>query len=145
MRGALCVLAITLSADLGACLANDVPASVAEERDLRTYDDGGVYRLPGYIEDRQRLHEFIWNHWTQKRRGYVEVVFQGIDAGTQAYIFIEPSVDKRWGIAWYDIRYSALPGAIPGSPTSSPTIRTVEHCRGYLIFFDENDNLLRYL
>jgi len=124
--------------------ATDIPAAAAESRDLRGYDDGGVYRGFGYISDVRRLREFIWTHWTQKRRGYVEVVFQGTDAGTQAYVFIEP-VNGRWGVVWYDIQYSALPGSSPYPPVHYSTMVTLEHCRGSLVFFDAEDHILKFL
>src|SRR5437667_11525256 len=82
----------------GAAAATDIPAAVLERRDLRGYDDGGVYRASGYIvAEVQRLRDFIWTHWTQKRRGYVEIVFQDVDTGIKAYVYIEP-VNGRWGI-----------------------------------------------
>lgn len=128
-----------------ASAATEIPAAAAESRDLSRYEDGGVYRdHSGYIPDVQRLREFVWIHWKQKRRGYVEVVYAGTDFGTQAYIFIEP-VNGRWGVVWYDIQYSALPGSSPYPPLRYPTMVTLEHCRGSLIFFAAGDRILKFL
>ena len=125
--------------------AEPLPADFAQGRDLRAYEVGGVYRaMDSYIPDVQRLRKFVWTHWTQKRRGYVEIVFQGIDAGFHAYLFIEP-VNGRWGIVWCDVRYSAVGGPLDFPREYAPTIRGVERCRGSLVFFDEDDNIVKHL
>src|SRR5438477_8178501 len=102
------IAAILLAAS--AIAADKIPSEVMQGRDLRSYDDGGVYRTPvnkERVTDTERLRQFVWTHWTQKRRGYVEVVFQGTDSGTEAYLFIEP-MDGHWRIAWHDSYYSII-------------------------------------
>jgi hypothetical protein len=144
MKRAGCIILIILTAALASLPAHDIPASLAQGRDLSKYDDGGVYRQLAYSHNLQRLREFIWDHWTQKRRGFVEVLFEGVDAGTKAYLFIEP-MDGRWRIYWDEVQYSALSNAAPGPPICFPAVVTVERCRGYLIFFDVDDRIVKYL
>lgn len=90
-----------------------IPADIAQGRDLKAFEDGGVYRTP--IGQREvtgvsDVRRFIWTHWTQKRRGYVTVVQQGKDAGSDSYIFIEPSA-SGWHVEWRTRHYQALPHA----------------------------------
>ncbi len=123
------------------------PPAAAEGRDLRTYDDGGVYHAPVGVAqpaDVQRLRDFVWAHWTQKRRGFVEIIFQDLDSGIAAYLFIEPT-NGRWRISWREIYSSALSGSRPRPPVSYPTIVTVERCRRSLVFFDAEDHIVKYL
>jgi len=143
MKRVACIFGVTVLWAVALVAAHDIPPSLAQGRDLSKYDDGGVYRGHESIADVQRLREFIWAHWTQKRRGYVEVVSEGIDSGTAAYLFIEPT-DEGWGINWDEI-YSGFPGSNVMRPSSTPTIVTVERCRGYLIFFDAYDRIVKYL
>jgi len=113
MKRAAWIIAMSLfGAATGTPAAPQIPDAVVENRDLRAYEDGGVYRGFDHIDNVDRLRDFIWTHWTQKRRGYVEVVFQGMDARTQTYLFIEP-INDLWGIAWCDIPYSAF---LPSAP-----------------------------
>ena len=128
-----------------ALAADQIPTEAAQSRDLRAYDNGGIYRTAvetERVKDVERLRKFVWAHWTQRRRGYVTVAFQGIDAGTTAYLFIEP-VDGHWRIAWRDFYYSLSGTPLP--PRDYEDIVTVERCRGSLIFFDADDHIVRFL
>ena len=74
-----CVIAAIFVA-ASAAAADRIPPEVVQGRDLRSYDDGGVYRTPIGQREVVRVSEarrFVWTHWTQKRRGYVTVVQQG--------------------------------------------------------------------
>jgi hypothetical protein len=144
MHRVVYVIAVAIAA-ASAVAEEPIPTALAQGRDLHAYDDGGVYRATGgYIADVQRLREFVWSHWTKRQRAYVKVVFQGVDTGTEAYLFIEP-MDGHWRIYWDEIFYSALPGSSPLPPVFYPTIVTVERCRGSLIFFDADDRIVKYL
>ena len=130
-----------------AVLAIAASAAITKGRDLRLYAQGGIYRNPVNVDELtgiQRLRQFVWRHWTEKRRGCVEYVFQGTDAGSEHYFFIEP-VGDRWRIAWVEQYYSALPDQSPPPPQFHRDIVTVERCRGALIFFDAKDRVVTYL
>ena len=144
MRAAAVLPLILFAASVVA--ADKIPPEVMQGRNLTSYDDGGVYRTPvnkERVTDLERLRQFVWTHWTKKHRGYVEVVFQGTDSGTQAYLFIEP-VDGQWRIVWRDFYYSIISES-PVPPHRYRDIVTVERCRGSLIFFDADNQIVRYL
>jgi hypothetical protein len=138
---------VVFAAAVPAVASDRVPEAVAKKRDLRSYEYGGAYRTPVNVReltDIQRLRQFVLTHWTQKRRGYVEFVFQGTDAGSEHYVFIEP-VGDHWRIAWVDQYCFILPGYSPPPPQFHRDVVTVERCRGSLIFFDAKDRVVTYL
>ena len=118
-----------LLATAGCATARErIPAAVAQGRDLKAYEDGGMYRTPigqREVTGASDLRRFIWRHWTQKRRGYVLVLTQGKDAGSTSYVFIEPS-SSGWHIAWRSVPYSVLPHAPRWSPRDLRDIVAVE-------------------
>ena len=88
--------------------------SIASERDLRLYDQGGV--IDGYhslssihspaqkdhrkIEnDIEKARDFIWEHWQNKKRGYIRVTQDTVDHGWTTHFFIEPGIDGTWEIS----------------------------------------------
>jgi hypothetical protein len=90
-----------------------VAASVVSGRgrDLAQYDKGGVFDFPlyptsdaerkKYDRDNARLRQFVWSHWTQRRRGYVQVVHHGVEG--QSFVadhYIEPDSGGRWSMSW---------------------------------------------
>jgi hypothetical protein len=142
---ASCLIAVSLL--VGFTGNGQSVAEVAQGRDMRAYDDGGVYYqtlADEYIVDVERLREFVWSHWKKKQRGVVRVVHSDMDAGSTAYIFIE-AVNGKWHIAWRDVHYSALPDLRPYPPEDRREIVTVERCRGSLVFFDVQGHIVSYL
>jgi hypothetical protein len=138
---------LAMSLLIGSAAVAQSVAEVAQGRDMRAYDDGGVYRqtlADIYIVDVGRLREFVWSHWKKKQRGFVRVVHSDIDAGSAAYLFIE-AVNGKWHIAWRDVHYLAIPGSSPYPPEDRRDIVTVERCRGSLVFFDAHDHIVSYL
>lgn len=75
----------------------DKPKTVTSGRDLSAYDLGGSQgcgivlktELPKYNASLKNARDFIWNHWTDRRRGYVIVTMASDDAESDAHIFIE--------------------------------------------------------
>jgi hypothetical protein len=59
-----------------------------------------------YRCDESAVRDFIWTHLNKKKRGYIRFVYQGIDAGSQEHIFIEPDEDKVWRVTWWTVQYS---------------------------------------
>lgn len=74
------------------------------DRDLSLYDNGGAYtlRLPRPdSEERKRIAEirdFLWQHWKQRRLGYIDVTNYGIE-GQKAMSRYTVEASKR-GV-WY--------------------------------------------
>jgi hypothetical protein len=135
-RACRVIAAIFVAASVAA--SERIPSEVAQGRDLRSYEDGGVYRTP--IGQRQvvgvsEARRFIWTHWTQKRRGYVTVVQQGKDAGSDSYIFIEPS-PSGWHVLWRTRHYQALPHAPVYPVKDLPDIVGVARHGEQLLFRD---------
>src|SRR5437899_6917316 len=69
-----------------------------ENRDLSAYSFGGHLgcKTPLIRESRRcqsslrNARDFIWNHWRDKKRGYLVVTTTSADAASDVHIFIEP-------------------------------------------------------
>jgi hypothetical protein len=121
--------------------AADISSMIGQSRDLRYYDDGGLYtqsKGDQHIIAVQKLREFIWTHWSQKRPGYVQFMYRG----TNTFLFIEAHGD-RWHIAWRDVQ--VLPGAPPSPAVDARDIVAVEQRDGSLVFLDADGKIVRYL
>ncbi len=113
-------------------------ATLAEGRDVRQYDQGGHFDCrrwtPAAIDNGQEnerrissaietARNFIWERWQNKKRGYVRLTFDSVDAAGTSHIFIEPDENGKWQIVWRIARWhSSLPSVID----TLPTIRRVE-------------------
>jgi hypothetical protein len=81
---------------------------IAQGRDLSIYDAGGHldcgHTAHRELFDRVRCiaeaRSFIWEHWRLRRRGYLRLSQDGVDAHATAHIFIEPDSQGVWRIAW---------------------------------------------
>ena len=79
---------------------------IAAGRDLKLYDDGGTFSSKlsdhGAIPRIKELRDFLWSHWSQKkRRGYVRLETSDVDGDTTtiSHIFVEPSNSGEWHVA----------------------------------------------
>jgi hypothetical protein len=127
---------------------------VAASRQLYLYDDGGhadlrywARTLDGkdaesiFLEQRQariRAREFIWSHWESRRRGYIRLTWDSVDAVSTSHIFIEPIESGTWRVAWRIVRGT---GVIHDRPDSMRVERGA--CDGkdgscILMFVDRN-------
>ncbi len=134
----LATLAVTIAnaADPGRTQWNHAPtqAEIAAGRQLNLYDDGGDFSSKmsdhGAIPRISELREFVWAHWTQKKRGYIRLSMSYIDTTTTWHVFIEPAKTGAWHIAvlrflhWY-----ATPGASRWEAIDVPEILAVERAR----------------
>jgi hypothetical protein len=83
-------------------------ADIAQARDMSLYDDGGHFdcRQHSFSDtsprncDLPKTRDFIWQHWQQKRRGYIRVTVDSVDTMSTSHIFIEPHDHGRWHVAW---------------------------------------------
>jgi hypothetical protein len=48
----------------------------------------------------RRARNFIWNHWREKRRGYVVVRRTSADSASDIYMYIEPDDVGAWRVVW---------------------------------------------
>jgi hypothetical protein len=103
-------------------------------RNMSLYEDGGHFDCRGVTlvalkkpnEERTRIasamkraRTFIWEHWQLKKRGYVRLTFNSVDATSTSHIFIEPDSDGVWQVTWRIVRHN-------DELDDVPTIRAVE-------------------
>jgi hypothetical protein len=116
---AIFVVAVSLaSANALAAALRDLDHAPSQEeiaagRDLKLYDDGGTFSSKisdhGAIPRISELRDFLWSHWSRKRRGYVRLEFSDVDGDstTISHIFVEPTDSGEWHVAvlqfvhWY--------------------------------------------
>src|SRR5262245_14362817 len=92
------------------------PLTVTAGRNLSQYDLGGRQgcgmvaksEVQRCEDSMKTARDFIWSHWHDRRRGYVIVKLTGIDAESDAHIFIEPDETGTWHIAWTGERIFAI-------------------------------------
>jgi hypothetical protein len=96
--------------------------AIAETRNLSLYDDAGhfdcrrftgeaTYKRPK--EEKARIasamgtaRAFIWEHWQSKKRGYIRITFNSVDATSTSHIFIEPDSSSVWQVTWRIVRHN---------------------------------------
>lgn len=98
--------------DRGELISKDI----LEKRDISLYDQGGHFDCHGWdkgpkdICDQKKVRDFIWQHWTDKKRGYIRITYGSVDARSTSHIFIEPNEKGEWYIAWRIARWHSIPG-----------------------------------
>ena len=113
-------------------------AIIANGRDLQLYDQGGHFdcrrwtpdALKNGQENEQRIasalktaRNFIWEHWQNKKRGYVRLTQNTVDCTSTSHIFIEPYANGKWQILWRIARVHAVGS---NGVDDLPIIRRVE-------------------
>lgn len=113
-------------------------ATIAQGRDLQLYDQAGHFNCRRWTttvskdphETKKRIEEsyavarnFIWEHWQNKKRGYLRLTADSVDAAATLHIFIEPDITGRWQIVRRIARVHAM---MPSTVDESPIIRVVE-------------------
>ena len=83
------------------------PGEIVDGRELSQYD------VAGYVEDcmavddeewddclkrRDAARRFVFEHWKEQRRGYIEIGHPCIDCSPVDHIFIEPDANGHWRI-----------------------------------------------
>ena len=92
--------------------------NILQNRDISLYDQGGSISCLEWnpdkdlrtICDEKKVRDFLWAHWSEKRRGYIRIVYNSVDWWGTAHIFVEPKEKDAWHIAWRMVGVSALPG-----------------------------------
>ncbi|MCM3874619.1 MAG: hypothetical protein ND895_28325 [Pyrinomonadaceae bacterium] len=112
------------------------PKTATDGRDLSLYDPGGhqgcgnvlVKEVPRCQASLRRARAFIWEHWQQKKRGYVTVKMASVDAESDAHIFIEPDNDGAWHVVWkWERIFAASMGEdVSGRIDQIPDIRSIQ-------------------
>jgi hypothetical protein len=101
---------------------------IAEGRNLQLYDQGGHLDCRNHVPGTERKREeidkridraleparaFIWKHWHEKKRGYIRLTFDSVDALSTAHILIEPDDAGQWQIVWSWVRDSGMVDTLP--------------------------------
>jgi hypothetical protein len=93
------------------CVAPVATAQGENQRDLKTYEDGGAYELtwaasgPDELEKiKERVRTFIWEHWQRKRAAYISIrdctaYYEGCDTSTFFAFYVEPDEKGGWRLA----------------------------------------------
>jgi hypothetical protein len=97
------------------------------ERGLKGYDRAGPYTLSvqshyaGAEETLASIRNFIWSHWSQKKKGYLSVTRFSLEGNrTTREFFIEPSDKESWRIRIIVTReISSFTGKPPKTTTST--------------------------
>lgn len=109
-------------------------SKIVGSRNLSAYDFGGHEGCGGfYLKSEasrceasiEKARNFIWQHWQEKRKGYIIVALGSIDALSDAYIFIEPDKKGNWHIVWRWARIYGI-GGNRGEVDDMPDIVNVE-------------------
>ena len=90
---------------------------ITQNRDLTKYEQGGYFDCRGWTaknDDRgecneKKIRDFIWSHWTEKKRGYIRITYNSVDAQSTSHIFIEQNSNGKWRVARRIVRFHAIP------------------------------------
>lgn len=84
------------------------PGEIVGARDLSLYDVAGYIDTCMGVDDeewddclkqRDAARRFVFDHWKEKRRGYIEVGHPCVDCAPVDHIFVEPDSNGEWHIA----------------------------------------------
>jgi hypothetical protein len=114
-------------------------ADIAQAREMSLYDDGGHFDCREHSLsdtsprncDLPKVRDFIWEHWQKKRRGYIRVTVDSVDAMSTSHIFVEPDDHGSWHVAW---RVAQARGNGPGVVRDLLPFTTVERVDSKLAF-----------
>ena len=109
--------------------------NTTQGRDLSNYDQGGRFgcgivgksEFGACLDSIARARNFLWEHWTQKRRAYAIVELGSVDAVSDSHIFIEPDETGAWHVVWRIERVLCMSCA--GDVDQVPDIRSVERSK----------------
>jgi hypothetical protein len=120
---------------------------MAGSRDLKSYDDGGeVYEMRMDGKQLSALRAFIWDHWKQKKRGFVCFTDSYIDSGNKAFIFIDLG-DAGSRIVIRSVHYWAGGGVVRRDLFERPDVVVLEQAKpakddyggDYVLVFRDKD------
>lgn len=92
-------------------------SDITQNRDISQYEQGGHFwcRMRPYgneenpLNGEEKVRNFIWQHWTEKKRGYIKISCGGVDTSSTTHYFIEPNEKGEWIIATRNLFKHALP------------------------------------
>ena len=60
-----------------------------------------------------KIRDFVWTHWQSQAKGYLVITYNSVDAVSTSHIFIEPSHDGKWHVAWRIVRHMGVVHDVP--------------------------------
>jgi hypothetical protein len=95
-------------------------ADVTQGRDLSHYDKLEVADPePRTVVDRRRdpylaqARSFLWEHWRDRKRGYLILTVRSVDATSTSHVFIEEDEIGRWRAYWRIVRHHSEVDDLP--------------------------------
>ncbi|CAN5258006.1 hypothetical protein BH20ACI1_BH20ACI1_17490 [soil metagenome] len=73
---------------------------IFQGRDISLYEKTDTSKCGNYKCIERKMRNFIWEHWKNKKRGYIKHKRQGIDVSFTEHIFIEPDSQEHWRVIW---------------------------------------------
>lgn len=73
---------------------------ILQGRDLSIYDKADTDKCDNQTCRDKKIREFVWQHWVNKKRGYISSGWQGIDLSVTTHIIIESNKQGEWIISW---------------------------------------------
>jgi hypothetical protein len=123
---------------------------IAEQRDLSAYDDGGSLdcreirpdeiKTPEVTRARvdachRTAREFVWQHWKAKKRGYIRLTGNSVDAVSTSHFFIEPDSNGDWQIVWKIVRHNNR----LDEPAVIRDVKKRETNHGFVLYFSDKN------
>ncbi len=100
--------------------------NVAEGRNLKNYEQLVLVSptprtAVGMASDPvlRQARAFLWEHWRDKKRGYLTLTLSSVDATSTSHIFVEQDPSNRWRVSWRIVRHD-------GDVNDLPTYYSVE-------------------
>jgi hypothetical protein len=86
--------------------------------DCRRFTKEAIYKRPEEEKTRiaaatEHARDFIWQHWQAKKRGYIRITFNSVDATSTSHIFIEPDASGVWQLTWRIVRHNDRVNDVP--------------------------------
>ncbi|HVE56873.1 MAG TPA: hypothetical protein VNB22_08590 [Pyrinomonadaceae bacterium] len=83
--------------------------NITQDREMKQYAQGGHFWCrtrftgafgndPDRLEGEKKVRDFIWQHWIEKKRGYIKLSCAGTDVSNTTHYFIEPNEKGEWSI-----------------------------------------------
>lgn len=94
---------------------------VAQGRDLHKYEKLTLTNpKPMTVVESQadstipRARMFVWQHWRDRKQGYLIMTLSSVDATSTSHIFVEQDNTDHWRVSWRIVRYM---GEVDDLPT----------------------------
>jgi hypothetical protein len=110
---------------------------------MSEYEDGGhsdyrwvtLLALKKPNEEKARIasamngaRTFIWEHWQSKKRDYVRLTVNSVDATSTSHSFVEPDSNGVWQVTWRIVRHNNEIDVYSAPLTES----NLSNCRNWL-------------